>query len=709
MFAQGVLRIFLALLLLTFLPGSLYADAIHLLSELNYFKVKSDSEDRQTQQTESSTTDRFKQTYRIDINKDLFPTLKTNSGVQVEMDNYKTNGDTGDTDNRNQQVLPYFDAEWRNSLYALSGGYQERYEKLSGSSFPETGRDYSKSYNLRGEWRPVDFPRVDASYIHTHRYDEPRTRDKETDIFLLNSRYEYENYEFLYNYLRNDDQNLFNDTSTLTTTHNGRVRYYQNYLDGRLSLNAGLRAEYSTQEFSGSGSRDFAVSPAGSGFFFIDDDANPGNIDPVFDYRPMTEAGDSLDLVNERFLDIGLDFGENVEANMLKLSLNGELDANSNISNSSNWKVYVSNDQDNWQPRVVTSIDYLRAENLLEIRFTPSAEHEYLLVVYSRPTPVEQISPVNVTFIRAFATRDLDDGSELTTHSYNGQLGLNWQASSKTKVIYSLNVQERDSSMFDDQRLRIDNGLNVVHLFNRIFTGTGRVSKSDLWEEWQHSSSIYSYSAKLTGHYLDTLNQSLIYSGSLNQDDDGDTLTNSIILRTNAELYRGWDVAFDQGYNWQSPAEGVDSSNFFIRIENSLAPHPNYNLIADYSINWEKKSGDDVVRSDTGRLRWFWVPRDTISIGGEVRLRRSDQGSTDVSWEYSASWLPLRDGTLQCSVSYSESQDMDDFRTRSYGPNLTWDVTPYATLSASYSQGYSESSTSTDNFENAQLNFRIYY
>ena len=691
------------------LPGTLRADQIKLLGDWTYFLSRIDTEDRDTQETIENRTDRLRQIYRLDLNKELFPTLTVDGGAQVEKTRQDNEFDDVETNTRDTVVMPYVDAELRTSLYSLVAGYRERNARRSGNTIDGTEKDYLTSYNLRGEWRPVDLPRMELSYLHSERSDKPLTNDRESDIYQFNSRYEYRDYEFLYNFLRSEESNRMEETESQTNTHNGRVRYRRSYLDGRVTLNARLRAEYTDQTFSGDGDRDFAVSPAGNSFFFIDSDTLPNNNDPAIDYR-YEDFADNLDLNSDDIFDIGLDFGEAVRVDMLQLSLSAELDPNSNIDNTANWAVYVSDDQDTWQARAITEIEYLDDERLLQIRFSPGAEHEYVMVVYSNiaPLAINQSGEVLVTSIQAFETRDIDDGSTLRTHAHNVQVGVGWQATDKTKFNYDLNIQERDSNMFDDQRLRLSNGLNVFHLFNETFTGSGRFSVTDTWEEWQHDSSNYNYSAKLNARYLETLNQSMIYSGSLVQDEQGDSTANSVILRTNAELYQGWDASFDQGYSWQSPADDVDSESVFIRLQNSLSPHRRFSLLADYSIRWRRDEGENYQRTDSGRLRALWVPRDTISLTGEVQLRVSE-GDEEVFWEYGANWLPLRDGSLQCSLSYSEEEELNGDRTRTFSPSLSWDITRYATLSLRYSQGKEESEETIEDFQTAQINLRINY
>ncbi|MDY0213041.1 MAG: hypothetical protein RBR06_08560 [Desulfuromonadaceae bacterium] len=694
----------------------LYADDIRIFGDWSYLSSLIDTEYRDDRASEKSKTERYKQIYRLDLSKELFPNLTLDAGTQMEKTRQLSEFNNDESNSRNTTIAPYIEAELRTNLYSMSAGYQERYERdyqrstIDNLTTRDKDRDYVRTYTLRGEWRPVELPRFDLSYLHTERHDEPFTQRDEASILQFNSRYDYENYEFQYGYFRNEDKKLDADrdsTGSVTNTHNGRVRYTNTYMGGKVTLNASLRGEYTEQTFSGSGLRDFSVVPSGSSFYFLDTDHFPNN-NTSTDYVVSAGFADNLNLNSTDVIDVGLDFGEAVDVDMLQLTLDGKLETGSNISASANWSVYVSTDQESWVSRGVTSVEYFREEDRLEIRFSPKATHDYVLLVYVPPLITNQIQPVFITSIRAFVSKFLDDGSELETHVINAQLGVGWQITDKTKVLYDLNLQERQSSLFDDQSVRMTNGLTVLHLINKIFSASGRASVSDTWEQSNHDSSRYNYSAKLNARYLETLSQALIYSGSLDQEAEGDSTSNSLLLHTNAELYRGWDVAFDQGYSWQSPADGVDSTSFFVRIENSLVPHRRFNLLADYTITWDKEVGAEMTRSDSARLRATWIPSDTLSLYGVVRLRANEE-ETDVFWEYGVSWMPLRDGTLQCTLNYSEEEDANGNRTRSLSPSLSWDMTRYANLSARYSQGTDESNSKIDEFKTFLVNLKIYY
>jgi hypothetical protein len=232
--------------------------------------------------------------------------------------------------------------------------------------------------------------------------------------------------------------------------------------------------------------------------------------------------------------------------------------------------------------------------------------------------------------------------------------------------------------------------------------------RNDRWQQGEHDTTSHQFTAQVTGRYLPTLRQSLTYSGEQTEEPEGDSSSNAVFLRTNAELYRGWDASFDQGYTWQDQAEQGETSSFFLRLASSIAPHRRLNFILDYAVRWTQQSDRDDRRDQNGRLRGFWAPTDTINLVGEFGVRETEE-STFTEWEYGVGWLPFRDGTLQVNIRYNEEGDSDDELLRSFSPSLTWEVARNAHLTLTYTLGTQEDRTEKVDFQSAQANFRIFY
>ena len=688
-------------------PLTAWGTDMRLTGDFTYSQSEAEIEDRDDGTIENSNFNRFQQIYEIDLNKRLFPKLELDGGARVEQNRTKTESENTTDKSRTQQVLPYLGISWSDPLYSLSGDYREHYLRRK-RSLLETQKEYVTTYTLNGEWQPIELPQLSISYLHSERHDIPLTSDIENDNFTVNSRYEFRDYNFLYSYLRSNRSENIRQTETLSSTHNAKVRTDQTLYNGRMNLAGSIRVEYAKLEFYGGGERDFAVSPGGTAFFYVDNDPLPNN-NLETDYQTGS-FGDSLNLNGNNFLEVGLTFNNATNVDKLKLPLHSEdtLDGGSNISNIDNWAVYTRDGDESWSSRGLVATDYLVDENLFELTIAPGEATESILVVYSPPLISNQLGPLRVVGIRAFITRTLEDETKATAQAYQGQLGLDWRISNATRLAYNTNIEYSKSDLFNDRSINLTNGLNINHLLNDIFIVGGRFSTRHAWEQGALKNTNYFYSARLTGNYFETLRQTLVYSGTFDQDKtNGDASSHSFLLRTNAALYRGWDISFDQGVSNYRSDQGTDSTNYFIRLQNSLQPHRTYKIFLEYSMNWTTES-EATERRDSGWVRVSWVPRDTLSLSGEIRLNRIEN-EYQTSWEYSVSWLPLRDGRVQCALSYFEDEDPNGNRSWSFTPQLIWELTHYASLSFRYSRGEKETTGDMQNFETAFLNFRIFY
>ena len=106
-------------------------------------------------------------------------------------------------------------------------------------------------------------------------------------------------------------------------------------------------------------------------------------------------------------------------------------------------------------------------------------------------------------------------------------------------------------------------------------------------------------------------------------------------------------------------------------------------------------------------MRATWSPTDTLSLNGEVRQRRNEEGIYTY-WEYGAGWLPLRDGTLQLNLNYYEDGDTDEDWRRTFTPSLVWSVTEEATLRVLYNIGRQEVREEMTDYQSVMVNLRIY-
>ncbi len=697
-------------------PLSAVAD-IRLMGDWTWSYSESDTRRLETNEKTQSDSRRFRQLYRADLSRQVYPTLLVNGGILFERSDLDSNIDGQSTDTTGELLRPYVDVELGNDLYTLAGGYRESETTRSGTGL-ETSKQFVEEYDARAEWRPVDLPGIETTYTRTLRNSDPETTDQESHFYRTTVDYAYRNYEFLYNYMRSDDEQKTEDTRTrtLTQTHNGRVRYSRGFFDNRLTLNARVQAERSTVEFSGTGERIVPTTSSGSSFYIKEDLAPDSNLPDDFTSDaegPLSEVdlggGGSGNRVS-----IGIAYAEEVEIDRLRVFLAPGLDVYEidRIENKWKWEIYISDDQLNWTSVPVTASDYDPVDNYFEIRFARQQEVQYIKVVTSAVLrdPVTQLplDSIPVSRIAGFFALAPDDDDEIVSISRNLNFGVGWKMTDKTRVGYDLAYQDQEVDAFDIENRQMSNIFNISHIINQVFSTSARFLRNDRWRNGDHDFESHQFTAQMSARWLETLRQSLTYSGQRVDEDEGRSTSHAVFLRTNAELYRGWDVAFDQGYTWQDQAEQGEMESFFVRVANSIVPHRRLNFIVDYSVRWTRQEERDNRQDQTGRVRAFWTPTDTLSLNGEYKIRDTDL-ETFSEWEFGAGWLPLRDGTLQLNLRYSEEGDSDDERLRSFSPSLTWALARNTDLTLTYTLGRNKDRVEEVDYQSFQANLRFYY
>ncbi len=706
-------------LLLLLFPGVVRGE-IRLLGDWTYLWSESNIEEKDSGESRKSTVKGFDQIYRLDIDRQIYPTLLFSAGVLAEDDSLTSEGQGQEIDITTQTVRPYVDLELNTGLYRLAAGYRES-EVESSVTGQETNSLFAETWDLRGDWQPTGLPSIEGSFTRTLRHDEPRTVDQQSDLYRFSSRYEWRNYEFNYFFLRNDEIQEIQDTESSVLTHNGRVRYARSFMDNRINLNMRAQVERSTVEFSGGGERVVPTIPRGTGFYLLDD-ITPGSNLPTDDFVSVPPG--SFTTVNlgagelAQPVSLGLSFGDQVRVDRVRVFLRTDPDDPTLASPAQiqavahllTWRAFVSEDQLDWNELSVGSVIYDPIDNYFEIRFSARTDVEFLKVT---TTPLDVVDlpggeDIIVRDLQAFFSLSEGEDDQIVTVSRNFSSNVSWRATDRTRFGYNLAYQDLEVDAFEQERRQLTNGVNVNHEFSSILSALGRVLRTDEWNQGSHDTVTHNYSAQLVARYLPTLNQSLTYSGSHTSEPDGTAWSNSVYLRTNAELYQGWDTSLDTGYNWQEDPEQGKTSSVFLRLQNSIVPHRSLSVVFDYSARWVQQEMRDNTFEQTARLRGHWAPTDAFSLLGEVSHRDTEMGAfTD--WEFGANWLPFRDGTLQANISYNQVGDTEDRWRRTISPSLVWRISRYIYLNLTYSYGQQEDLRRTADFQNFQANLRVYY
>ena len=222
----------------------------------------------------------------------------------------------------------------------------------------------------------------------------------------------------------------------------------------------------------------------------------------------------------------------------------------------------------------------------------------------------------------------------------------------------------------------------------------------------------YNYGASFVANWIKTFNQSLTYSGIYLDEDDGNGYQNSIFLRNNAVLYRGWSMFLDTGYGWEEPVGGSQITSTTIRTGTDVEPHRKVKLNLNYLYKRTDQSGDQQIGPDSDQqldIQAFFTPFSTLSFFARVSLvDRDDDFNTFQN--YSVNWSPFPDGDLQFFFIYNEILRSEaDRKERVIGPSLKWRIGRFGLLDLAYTYTQNEDSVQKTDAKILNGNLRIHF
>jgi len=195
----------------------------------------------------------FKQRYKLELRKELYPYLNFLGGGYLELIDSRTDtrsnppnpGGDGKSgyDERADRLFAELDLD--NPLYTASGAYRRRnlvHDPRNGPSERLTRDEIAALWH----WRPIGFPSLDLDFSRFHTWDDRDILDRVTDLLVLKSRYNYEDFASDYTYTRSDRDERIQKNGSLTQVHNGGLRYPKSFLDDRLEITGAVRFNYET-------------------------------------------------------------------------------------------------------------------------------------------------------------------------------------------------------------------------------------------------------------------------------------------------------------------------------------------------------------------------------------------------------------------------------------------------------------------------------
>jgi hypothetical protein len=397
-------------------------------------------------------------------------------------------------------------------------------------------------------------------------------------------------------------------------------------------------------------------------------------------------AGDQTQLVN-----IGVDLGFPQAVDHIRIWVDRRLSAI--VADSFSWGVYTSPDNTDlstWSlVATVSPAIYATFENRFDI-FFPTVNTRFIKVVTRPLSPTvpgaTDFTNIFVTEIQAFINQTgASDTTETSVTDHNYTLNLRGRLSDRTIVNYNLLYSQQNSDPDNDERTQLSNSVYLNHTFNNVFSANVNGQRGDT-SVMDDDRTNYNYGASLKAAWLRTFDQSLTYTGRYEDGDLGTAYQNSLFLRSNTILYRGWSAFFDLGYSWEKLPTGERITSSVIRPGTSIQPHRTLDMNLNFQFKRNEQSGGDIGPSDETKwdVQAFYTPFSTLSLFGKLNGLHRD-GERDVFQQYTLNWSPFPDGDLQFFFTFNEVLMSENDRKQTVvGPGLQWRIGRHINLDMAY-------------------------
>jgi hypothetical protein len=622
-------------------------------------------------------------------------------------------------------LRPFVQLNLTNPNYRAGTTYQRSERKQSITGLDET-EDFRDEFDASFGVRRTRIPDFNIRYNQTHTYEVRDERDDLTRLFTFDTNTTlWRKVDVDYFYSRNQEEDRNQDSEVLDQTHSGNINYTDNFVDGRLFLNTRYNIRYNILEFPTLADFESQLLPA-AGLFSLDDTPEDGPAlntnNQLIDGNRAVSAGIDIGLDGDEttLTNIGLDFGFPTTVTSLRVWVDRTLPLG--VSSFFSWSIYTSpdnTDTSTWTLlTTVSPAPFGVFENRFEI-VIPEVTTRFIKVVTQPLSPLVpgavNFQNILVTELEAFTTlRGESATNKDATINHNYVLNLRHRLTPKTTLGYDLNYRlERRDPPQDaptEDRSELTNGIYVNHIFTEVYSVTGRVQRRDT-ALIDRDVIEHTYSASLRAAHFKNFSQTLTYSGSNREEDDDSSYANSIFLRNNAILLRGWDGFLDIGYSWNKPIRRSRENSTFLRLGTGLRPNPKLDINLDYTYTLTERPQEEDLDTTDSRfdLRLSYIPVDTLSLS--ARLTYTDRDDDETNFQnYTLNWSPFPDGTLQFFFSYSETLRLDiDSQERIIGPGLQWTLGGWAFVDLAYNFINNENDFQEIDSRNFVANIRLVY
>ncbi len=661
-------------------------------------------------QTETSALD---QKFLLDFNRALYPSLLLNLNGMYDwnLGTIERDGTPGEFDSRRWSLYGILKAGDRQ----LNGGLDYTRNEQSGSALTGAVAAFaptrvSERYGAFGFWAVPDLPRVDLRLGRINQFDTSRRLfDLTEDDASANVLYTLSDLEADYRFRWAHPVDQIGGTDTTAITHTGFLGYSARLLQERLVV-AGtyqLQAQSIDTHVRNTAAEEARVVPVAQGLSAIDTgtspipgqirlDSNSALVDGDFDtgagldigYRPAL-SGD----VNPRNVGVQLqDLTTRVDA--VYLYVDRLLPAP--IVAAYAWEAYRSDDNLTWTPVAITGpVKFGTFRNRFEIPIGPTTGSRYLKVVVRPLNPAVTTDPLyEHVLVTEIQPVELLTAAELLGHQdvvsgiATGTLRLRLLRA--PNLAYEFSGFLTHTSVGGRVAYDLTNALSLDHPLTRILTGSARVERTDsfLGGDLGHEATSR-LGASLGLRPNAAASASISYAGQVRESARGTAITNTALLFGRADPYRGISLGTNASYSLGRLETGRDTRGVLANVSASAVPGRALSLTGGYSFTQSTETGKGLPASTTETQRI-----DGTAVLNPFRaLQASVTGSRVLAngrWytlaNFGGSFSPLQGGELVLSFVYNETLDTSaQYRVRTWGPMLRWNLRSGAYAEASYS------------------------
>ena len=663
---------------------------------------------------------------RLTVNADALVTssLRLNTGgvFDVNLASNNTGERAGDTSLA--RLRPFFELRSTDPTFTPGFGYYRRENRSRAAGLPGVTQ-VSEDYAGYLGWKPEGLPRSELQFVRTNLFDGRRAfQDQTRDFGSILSRYEFKALDVLYqgSYTGNTDRRR--QLETRQVINGARLDFAKVFLAKRLHTDATYNVNHQDLTTVGAGQGGevpFPVVPF-TGLATISDSPLTAALTQnqlLIDSNLTASAGIDLGVATpgpeSQARNVGLDFLTSVEVNRFLLWIDRELPAE--LASWFSWEIYSSADNITWtRQATVSTAPFGPFENRFQIDFGVITAR-YVKVV---TRPLSATLPESSRFQDIFVT-ELQPFMVRSAAEARGRLV-------RTSQVFNADVRLRllDAAALDYEasywytgvssathRETLSNGVSLNRRLGRMFGAFGRAAREQGTQpDGRRVANVTN--ATLTFDPIRTFRSSFLYTGQNERIDDRPNDRQTLLVQTDAQLYRGFDLQFGFGWNFVSAETGEDLRDRLLSLSTTIVPRQNVNFTVNYVDTATTRSGvftgNPEYRTRRGYVTLAVDPLRTLHLvlGEEVVAVTGDR--TRLTHNIGANWTPFPDGSLQFVVAYNEAlRDLIFGTERNFVQSVRWTFKRPSYFEVSYQRIEGEYVLDTTETKVLSANVRLFF